>query len=427
MVFKQRKGGLEMILAGILAATLTAGREANAYTVTQLTQNGCANWSPAYSPDGDNIVFASSRDGNSEIYVMDANGNNQRRLTHTDEFNEYSPVFSPDGQKIAYTRQPTNSLTNGGLYTMDSANGDNITLLVVGRLYSPSWSHDGNKIAYAISLDMSSAIYFFNLKTSNSEYVVMGNNPSWSSDGTNLTYARWLDNTTPIHSFIYNLNLLTGNEQLLVEGSLPNWDYRKDKIIFNDTNGFICVIDHNGSNITQIVRNSTNSIPAVPKWGPDGTKAVFMGRDITQMGSNNIIYVVSGILRRPEINRLRVDSSTAIIDAKVSPESFISIEYAGNIYFTNSVVTNFGLMPNFGQGFAANQFVVHVPTNSDSQFYRLIAEVTNQPTNIPSDNPIGINAPNLKQEKQPFYKSLPRYREKKDALFRSEGFVPFVR
>ena len=81
-------------------------------------------------------------------------------------------------------------------------------------------------------------------------------------------------------------------KQLLVEGSLPNWDYRKDKIIFNDTNGFICVIDHNGSNITQIVRNSTNSIPAVPKWGPDGTKAVFMGRDITQMGSNNIIYVV---------------------------------------------------------------------------------------------------------------------------------------
>ena len=47
------------------------------------------------------IAFVSDRDGNSEIYVMDANGKNQRRLTNNPA-SDYSPSWSPDGKRIAF-------------------------------------------------------------------------------------------------------------------------------------------------------------------------------------------------------------------------------------------------------------------------------------------------------------------------------------
>ena len=46
---------------------------------------------PAWSPDGERIVFASEREGNGELYVMDAGGVEQRRLTNTPE-DESSPA-----------------------------------------------------------------------------------------------------------------------------------------------------------------------------------------------------------------------------------------------------------------------------------------------------------------------------------------------
>jgi Tol biopolymer transport system component len=71
---------------------------------------------PAWSPDGSRIVFASDRDKNgelsygdavqyaNELYVMDPDGSNQRRLTTTKDLNEASPAWSPDGSLLAYQR-----------------------------------------------------------------------------------------------------------------------------------------------------------------------------------------------------------------------------------------------------------------------------------------------------------------------------------
>jgi len=49
---------------------------------------------PAWSPDGEQLAFATDRDGNWELYVMDAHGSEQRRLTNTPE-DESSPAWSP--------------------------------------------------------------------------------------------------------------------------------------------------------------------------------------------------------------------------------------------------------------------------------------------------------------------------------------------
>ena len=69
---------------------------------------------PDFSPDGRRIVFRSMRDGNAEIYVMNADGGDVRRLTHH-EATDTMPAFSSTGDRIAFT-----SLRDGNfeLYTI---------------------------------------------------------------------------------------------------------------------------------------------------------------------------------------------------------------------------------------------------------------------------------------------------------------------
>jgi TolB protein len=75
----------------------------------------------AWSPDGQSIAFTSDRNVNDEIYVMDADGNNERNLTNNPAAHDWKPRWSPDGQRIAF-----NSDRDGNyeIYVMD-ADGSN--------------------------------------------------------------------------------------------------------------------------------------------------------------------------------------------------------------------------------------------------------------------------------------------------------------
>ena len=69
--------------------------------LNRLTNNIFYDSHPEWSPDGKKIVFETWRDGNSEIYVMNADGSNQTNITNHNADDRY-PAWSPDGKKIAF-------------------------------------------------------------------------------------------------------------------------------------------------------------------------------------------------------------------------------------------------------------------------------------------------------------------------------------
>jgi len=103
---------------------------------------------PVVSPKGDKIVFNSERDGGMpQIYVMNIDGTDPKRLTDDDKVAFYNPVWSPDGKKIVYYREIRDNKDQ--IWTMN-ADGTDKKLLTnnEGHNFYPSWSADGKRIFF---------------------------------------------------------------------------------------------------------------------------------------------------------------------------------------------------------------------------------------------------------------------------------------
>ena len=100
--------------------------------------------SPSMSPDGRQITFASDRGGSQQIYVMNADGSNQRRITFG-EGTYGTPVWSPRGDLIAFTRQHAGTFYIGIM----RPDGSGERMLADGyRVEGPTWAPNGRVLAF---------------------------------------------------------------------------------------------------------------------------------------------------------------------------------------------------------------------------------------------------------------------------------------
>ena len=127
----------------------------------------------SFSPDGQTIVFTSERDGNRNIYTMNANGDSQFRVT-SNEAHDYEPVFSPDGKTIIFTSERDG---NKEIYVIDllSKKINNITKNSYDD-WNPRFYPDNNKIVFQSIRDGNWEIYLMNPDGSNQ--INLTNNPA---------------------------------------------------------------------------------------------------------------------------------------------------------------------------------------------------------------------------------------------------------
>ena len=249
----------------------------------------------------DKIAFSSWRDGNAEIYVMNADGSNQTRLTNSTA-HEDAPKWSPDGTRIAFS-----SMRDGNweIYVMN-ADGSNQTRLTVNPAadVAVNWSPDGTKITFSSMRDGTFSsmyegnweIYIMNADGSNQTLLTnkLDNTPAWSSDGARIAFASRRDGNCEI----YVMNADGSNQTRLTNNPawdwIPAWSPDGSKIAFTSaevgmesTNTDIIVMNSDGSNRMKLTQGPTHD--AFTTWSPDGTKIVFhSNRD-----GNYDIYVMN--------------------------------------------------------------------------------------------------------------------------------------
>lgn len=140
--------------------------------------------SPAWSPDGEWIVYSSTRDGNQEIYLSRVGSTETRRLT-SDPALDAHPAFSPDGKRIAFA---TNRWGDLEIATIETT-GEKLTRVThsPGLDDWPAWSVDGKRLAITSNRDRNFEIYVLDLATNTAtnatRHAGIDNFPTWTPDG----------------------------------------------------------------------------------------------------------------------------------------------------------------------------------------------------------------------------------------------------
>ncbi len=118
----------------------------NGKDIRRLTKSRAIDISPTWSPDGSKLAFVSDRSGSPQVYVVDRDGENLRRLTYQGNYNT-APAWSPDGRWIAYE---TRLEAQFDIWLIDPQGEVNLPLVQHRRSdESPSWSPDGRKLAFS--------------------------------------------------------------------------------------------------------------------------------------------------------------------------------------------------------------------------------------------------------------------------------------
>ena len=288
------------------------------------------------------IAFSSDREGNYEIYVMDADGKNRRRLTNN-RHDDWDPSWSPDGKRIAFTSsgkvlnvvQAHPLFVEGGppqIYVMD-ADGKNqrrLTNTDFAEWY-PSWSPDGKRIAFTSSGAMDTAgwyIYVVDADGKNLQRLTHpdgGWYPSWSPDSQRIAF---VSGRNAFGNEIYVMDADGSNQQRLTDSPghaiQPSWSPDGERIAFvsrreeADWKGEIYVMDADGKNQRRLTRTPAHDWH--PSWLPDGERIAF----VSHRDGNYEIYTmnVNGVR---QIRRLTKDGSDDTDPAWFDPAFAVEI------------------------------------------------------------------------------------------------------
>ncbi|MCH7809029.1 MAG: PD40 domain-containing protein, partial [Chloroflexi bacterium] len=218
------------------------------------------------------IAFASTRDGNLEIYIINGDGTNPRRLTD-DPAADQLPTWSPDGALIAWSRDQD-------VYVM-AQDGSGQTRLAEDAGF-PTWSPDGSMIAFASQGDV------FAMRADGSKIENLTDNPdgwdsipAWSPDGTQIAFVSNRDGNLEIYVMNSDGSDQTRlTERVQEEDSRPSWSPDGSEIAFGgmteERRRDILVMNADGSSVSELTSAVEGENNDAPSWAPDGIRIAFV-------------------------------------------------------------------------------------------------------------------------------------------------------
>jgi TolB protein len=236
---------------------------------------GVARTRIAFSTDRD----ADARHRTKELYVMDYDGFNPRRMTVNRTLN-ILPNWSPDGRSLAYTsyRQGTPDVFTAAIYEGRSAN----LTKGQGQNFAPAWSPDGTKIAYSSSRGGNSDIYVANADGTGARKLTTSpasdTAPAWSPTGSEIAFTSNRTGNPQIYLMdTEGLNV----RRLTTVGNYndgPAWNPNKQftEIAYTSRldGGFeVAVVDLATRQVRQITQGRGSC--EYPSWAPSGRHLVF--------------------------------------------------------------------------------------------------------------------------------------------------------
>jgi Tol biopolymer transport system component len=167
--------------------------------ILQVTADGTSSVRPAWSPDGTQIAFQTSRDNTYRVYVMAADGAN-RRLVSQGPVDDRHPAWSPDGTLLAID---SGTELKRDIAIIDVASGARMQVTQLAAFASfPAWSPDGNRLSFYLYQKGALDIWTVNKDGSNliqmtktlasenkNQCTFACHMASWSPDGSRLAYA----------------------------------------------------------------------------------------------------------------------------------------------------------------------------------------------------------------------------------------------
>ena len=258
---------------------------------TNLTQNASDDWAPVWAPDSQRLAFASSRDGNTEVYVMDADGTNPTNLTQNADTDGWNIVWSPNGQRIAFTSERDG---NTEVYVMDADGTDPTNLTQsAGDDWAPVWSPDGQRLAFLSNRDGNTEVYVMDADGTDPTNLTqnVGDDwaPVWAPDSQRLAFTSNRDGNAEVYVMDADGTDPTNLTQDAGIDGNPVWSSDGQRLAFTsnrDGNTEVYVMDADGTNPTSLTHHFSGEW--APVWAPDGQRLVFL----SNRDGNTEVYVM---------------------------------------------------------------------------------------------------------------------------------------
>ena len=250
-----------------------------------LTRHAGDDQSPAWSPDGKRIAFFTNRDGNNEIYAMNADGSHPIRLTRNGADDQY-PSWSPDGKRVLFV---SNRDGNRELYVMnaDGTAQANLTRTPDADETDRYWMPDGRSIIFVSNREGRKKIYRMNADGTNparlSNTQASDGYPQPSPDGLRVAFISDRSGTQDL--YVMNAD---GSDARPLLGTVSrslctafSWSPDGRQIAFateQDGNNEVYIMNADGSEKVNLTHSPTDEGVNKLSWSPDGQSLSYSGR-----------------------------------------------------------------------------------------------------------------------------------------------------